>query len=377
MRNSSELDARRFQALRAPLISPFFSPDGQWVGFFDVQGQPQEDRRSRGAPVITSVVVEWAPRRELGRRRHDRARSGAQRGLWRVNAAGGTPELDKPDRRRVRAGTRHSCCPWRLRAVHRRRPASRTADRREEAQIAVQSLATGERKTLVAGRERRPLRRSGHLLYARGRCAVRRGVRPRSPGGGRRPRCPSLEGSRGLNRRVDGPPITRAPNGTLVYSDGAGGWRRRQLRTLVWVDRDRAARKRCRRRPARVPYARLSPDGTRVALEVRDEQPDIWVWHLIRQTLTRLTFDPGKTNSPRWSPDGTAPGIFVRGGGCGRQPILAGGGRHRISSSDWYGANGQHVSRRPSRPDSQAFLFQRGCRAGEQRRYWPRVAARR
>jgi serine/threonine-protein kinase len=50
---------------------------------------------------------------------------------------------------------------------------------------------------------------------------------------------------------------------------------------------------------------RLSPDGTRVALESLDDQGDeIWVWDLARHTLARLTFDPAADVSPVWTPDG-------------------------------------------------------------------------
>src|SRR5207248_711975 len=54
-----------------------------------------------------------------------------------------------------------------------------------------------------------------------------------------------------------------------------------------------------RRRPLPIPapprayiYPRLSPDGTRVALDVRDQDSDVWIWDFTRTTLTRLTFDP-------------------------------------------------------------------------------------
>ena len=58
-------------------------------------------------------------------------------------------------------------------------------------------------------------------------------------------------------------------------------------------------------RPARSYVApRLSPDGTRVALEVRDQENDIWVWDFVRETLTRVTFDPGIDWAPAWTPDG-------------------------------------------------------------------------
>jgi serine/threonine-protein kinase len=48
----------------------------------------------------------------------------------------------------------------------------------------------------------------------------------------------------------------------------------------------------------------VSPDGTRLALDVRDQENDIWIWDLKRQTMQRLTFDPGLDRSPLWTPDG-------------------------------------------------------------------------
>ncbi len=41
-----------------------------------------------------------------------------------------------------------------------------------------------------------------------------------------------------------------------------------------------------------------------MALDVRDEEQDIWVWDLARETLTRLTFAPENDLFPVWTPDG-------------------------------------------------------------------------
>ena len=73
--------------------------------------------------------------------------------------------------------------------------------------------------------------------------------------------------------------------------------------TLVWVDRQG------REEPLKAPagaYAnpRLSPDGTRVALEIRDRQNDIWILEPDREAPTRLTLDPLWDQSPVWTPDG-------------------------------------------------------------------------
>jgi serine/threonine-protein kinase len=50
--------------------------------------------------------------------------------------------------------------------------------------------------------------------------------------------------------------------------------------------------------------ARLSPDGGRVALDIRDQDNDIWVWDVRGQTLTRTTFDGAQDQVPVWTPDG-------------------------------------------------------------------------
>jgi serine/threonine-protein kinase len=71
----------------------------------------------------------------------------------------------------------------------------------------------------------------------------------------------------------------------------------------VWVNRD--GREESLAAPARpYSYPRVSPDGTQVAVDVRDAESDIWVWSLERATLTRLTFDPLFDRFPLWSPDG-------------------------------------------------------------------------
>ena len=50
---------------------------------------------------------------------------------------------------------------------------------------------------------------------------------------------------------------------------------------------------------------RFSPDGTRIALELNDgKRNDIWVYEWARDTLTRLTFGAQSNLSPVWSPDG-------------------------------------------------------------------------
>ena len=49
---------------------------------------------------------------------------------------------------------------------------------------------------------------------------------------------------------------------------------------------------------------RLSPDNLRVAVDIRDQQDDIWVWEFARRTLTKVTSSPGIDQTPLWMPDG-------------------------------------------------------------------------
>ena len=49
----------------------------------------------------------------------------------------------------------------------------------------------------------------------------------------------------------------------------------------------------------------MSPDGTKIAVSViGPENLDVWIYDLVRDTLMRLTFDPGVELFPIWTPDG-------------------------------------------------------------------------
>jgi Tol biopolymer transport system component len=59
--------------------------------------------------------------------------------------------------------------------------------------------------------------------------------------------------------------------------------------------------------PGRYRNPELSPDGTRVALEVSDPQnhsQDVWLVDLVRGVASRFTFDAANDIYPIWSPDG-------------------------------------------------------------------------
>jgi WD40 repeat protein len=92
---------------------------------------------------------------------------------------------------------------------------------------------------------------------------------------------------------------------------------------------------------------RLSPAGDRVALHVSDQDDDVWVQDLTRGTQTRITFDPREDETAVWSPDGAwlAYSGFERAGskraifkrrsdGSGEEEVLWTGESH-AHVTDW------------------------------------------
>ena len=80
--------------------------------------------------------------------------------------------------------------------------------------------------------------------------------------------------------------------------------------------------------PRNYAYPRLSPDGTRLALYIADQEVDIWLWDLARATLTRVTFDPGIDIYPVWTPDGRQL-LFSSDAGGRAESLRASRRRHR------------------------------------------------
>ena len=87
--------------------------------------------------------------------------------------------------------------------------------------------------------------------------------------------------------------------GLLVMgSGGTADWQ------LVWVDRTGKRIGVVVDKLSNLQFARLSPTGDRIALQIDTGANDIWVLDLARGIRTRLTFGPVTNNYPVWSPDG-------------------------------------------------------------------------
>jgi serine/threonine-protein kinase len=169
----------------------------------------------------------------------------------------------------------------------------------DASQVAVLDLATGTQKILLRGGSQAQYVSSGHLVYAAAdtlRAVAFDLGRLETIGSG----IPVV--SQVVTMPNGTAEFDIARDGTLVYAAGGPGIA--PARTLVWVDRQ-GREEVIKAAPARpYLYPRLSPDGTRLALEIRDLENDVWVWSLARETLTRITSDPGIDQAPVWMPDG-------------------------------------------------------------------------
>ena len=276
----------------------FFSPDGNWIGFSSGVDNTLKRISISGGPAQTICALDgilrggsWGPDDTIV------FATAASKGLRRVPAAGGEPQvLTKVDP--AKRETDHhwpEVLPDGKGVVFT--AWSGTAER---SRIVALSLPTGEVSEVVRGGSQPHFSPTGHLVYAQGGTlrAVRFNAGSLEAVGDP---TPIMEGVASVPSGAANYAV--AADGSLVYVKGSAGAAVGQ-RTLVWVDRQ--GRQEAINVPARAyTYARLSPDGTRVALDARDQQNDIWIWDLARETLQRLTNDPGLNRSPVWTPDGT------------------------------------------------------------------------
>jgi serine/threonine-protein kinase len=305
VRSMDALEARLIPGTEGSVTSPIFSPDGRSIAYFQ-QRQLRRVPINGGAPVVICGAdnpfgVNWGE--------DDAILFGQRSGIMRVSASGGDPVLVVPARD---GEILHG--PQALPGGDSLLFSTATEsgdDRWNSAKVVVQSRSTGARRILVTGSEARYVP-SGHLLYA---------VRDALFAVAFDPRNLEIRGAavpvvEAVARSGDASATSGVANygisadGSLVYvPSGSSRWPAAALgavpsSTLVWVNRK--GEEEALGTPARsYLYPRLSPDETRVALDVRDEQSDIWVWHLRQRTLRPFTSTNAIDADPVWSPDGT------------------------------------------------------------------------
>jgi eukaryotic-like serine/threonine-protein kinase len=276
------------------LQSPAFSPDGRWIAFYAPSQGVKRISVQGGAALRVcdsqAMSLDWDASGILVAQ--------GSGGVIRCNPAGGPPEqLVK-----VEAGET-ALAPQMLPGGDALlfTIASLTGGpaRWDQARAVVQSLRTGERKTVLEGGSGARYVRTGHLIYAVGGVVFaapfdldRRELRGEA--------VPVVEGVR---RWVSGEmQLTVSDSGTLVYLPGPTG--SQTVRRLAIGDRAGNITG-LPVPPAAYSHVRVSPDGTRAALGVDDgRQASVLIYALSGTSAVQRLATEGKNRFPVWSPDG-------------------------------------------------------------------------
>jgi serine/threonine protein kinase/Tol biopolymer transport system component len=281
--------------------SPFFSPDGQWVGFA-ADGELRKVRLSGGpaVPLGEASALFGASWGDDGTIVYATQRNG---GLWRVPDAGGTPEsLTTPP-----PGEYSHRLPHML-------PGSRAViftivkgpTLWEDTQIVVRSLETGTQKVLINGGADGRYVSTGHLVYVRlGTLMavpfdpVRLAVTGAATGVIDDVMQAADRNLSYMHNTLAGQ-FTVSDTGALVYLTGGAVAAGHNL--LAWTDRHGTSHV-LPAPPHSYSGPRLSPDGQRVAVYTRDPR-GVWSFDLTRGVLSPVTVDGRSDHGLFAPPDG-------------------------------------------------------------------------
>jgi eukaryotic-like serine/threonine-protein kinase len=335
VRPLDQLDAHPLAGVGA-VREPVLSPDGQWIAFFSL-GEVRKVSINGGPSIVLCRVT--ANPRGLTWGDDDTvyfATTGPD-GLYSVPSGGGTAKLiTKADSTRNEAGLLFPSAIPGGRGLLVTLSATTTLGQADTGQILFVDPRTGQRKVLVRGGAHAQYVDSGHIVYAAAgslRAVPFDLARLEVTGDP----VPVVEG---VSTAPTGEAqFAVARNGTLIYVPGTTSTIAGPQFSLVWVNRQG------REEPIGAPhrayiYPRISPDGARLALDIRDQENDIWVWDLKRQTMSRLTFDPGLDRAPVWTPDGrrvifsSQRGGLTSGGNIFWQAADGTGTVERLTTSD-------------------------------------------
>jgi serine/threonine protein kinase/Tol biopolymer transport system component len=275
--------------------SPFFSHDGQWIGFFSdgklkrvhLNGGPAESLADapagRGGSWAAdgSIVFAAGPGQNSSLHRLDAGATAAQVISARAEGefAHRWPQV-LPGNRGVLYSASSTAAPenW------------------EEAHVVVQP-PTGRARVVQQGYYGRYIS-SGHLLYVKG------GILYAAPFD--LARLEITGASVSLFDDVVSDPNTgvahyaAADNGTIVYVPGA---RLSAAAQAVWMERGGTTEP-ILSAPADWSNPQVSPDGKHIAVDISDgKQTDIWLQDLSSGKASRLTFHAARDEKPVWTPD--------------------------------------------------------------------------
>ena len=273
---------------------PFFSPDGQWLGFF-ADSKLKKVLVSGGAPVILSDVPSANASASWGAVETIELKPFVNSALFQVSVEGGTPQpLTTLDSANSESDHRSP------QVLPDARTVLFTVVSAGDSQIVVQSLETEERRVVLEGVTGARYVPTGHLVYPQAGTLMAMAFDLEQLEVTGSP-VPILQGIIELGPVAQFANFAFSDTGTLVYFSTDTD--PRQERTLVWVDR-KGAEESLETPPRPYRFPRLSPDSQKVAvtIQVKDQSSNISVYDIRRDAWTQLTFEQG--SFPLWTPDG-------------------------------------------------------------------------
>ena len=304
IRPMEEMEARPLAGRSAPdgaqaIAEPFFSPDGQWIGFYSREDATLKKIAVTGGAAVTLCKTDsvsgafwegdyiWFARLR-------------EKGIMRVSANSGEPEEIIP---RGPSEAFHGPQMLEGRWLLFTLTTEQGDDRWDKAQIVVQSLETKKRKTLIRGGSDARYLPTGHLVYGlQGTLfAVPLDLKKMEIRGNP---VPVLEGvMRAAAINTGAVHYAFSETGSLIYVPGQASSGVPQ-RILATVDRTGKVQP-LSLPPQNYAHPRVSPDGSRLAYGLDDgREANVWIMDLKGTAPPRrLTFG-GRNVNPIWNPDG-------------------------------------------------------------------------
>ena len=292
LRNMDTLEATAISGTSGA-VSSFFSPDGEWIGFF-------ADGALKKVPIaggLAQTLSEDGPGGSWASDDTIYFGRGTISALWKISASGGDPELVTTLRREngevshrwpqvIAGGQALLFTVW-------AGPGS------DERSIHIKSLQTNERHELVPGGDTGRYVASGHLVY--GRLGADSLIAQPFDLNHIEVTGPPTELPDRIYGGVEGMQYAVSDTGLLAYVPGNP---ERFDRELVWVDRNGNLLEVL---PNARPYTgdlMVSPDEQYAAVNVWGPTVGLGVYDFARNNLRLLTTD-GSSQAPIWTPDGT------------------------------------------------------------------------
>jgi serine/threonine-protein kinase len=271
---------------------PFFSPDGQWIGFFAGNKLKKAPLKAGEAVTLTGSLAPWGG--SWGEDGTIVATLANASPLWRLSSLGGKPEHLTALTNGEVTHRWPQILPGGKGALF---TASSTQVGMTNASLEAVVLKTGATKIVHRGGYYGRYLPSGHLVFVHQGVlyAARFDVDRLEIRGTPTAVVADVAG----NANGGGGQFAVSNNGTLVY---LAGKEETDSRPIVWID-SKGKTAPLLSTPGIYSQFRFSPDGKQLALVVSSQGNDIFVYDWTQDAMRRLTFD-GHSAVPVWHPDG-------------------------------------------------------------------------